>query len=129
MEVLIIMLAIFIVACIGVGILSVLKNKKELNFKNILNEYEENFVNILDGVITILSVKKDDYETRELYVIEIVSTAAEEIYESYADVIGEKYKKLFTVDRIEDFLFYLIEKYDTLKDKIDKNDDSANDEF
>ena len=65
---LIVVLTIFaLLAALNVVIVVKYKKKMKLTFENFANEYSDRFFDILTGVVTILSVNKDKFESEEAY--------------------------------------------------------------
>ena len=118
---LIVVLTIFaLLATLNVVIVVKYKKKMKLTFENFANEYSDQFLDILTGVITILSVNKDRFESEEAYKKAVIETAALEIIDTYTDTIDYRYAKIFNQELIERVLTDIVDRCDLIGTKKDK---------
>lgn len=118
---LIVVLTIFaLLATLNVVIVVKYKKKMKLTFENFANEYSDQFLDILIGVITILSVNKDRFESEEAYKKAVIETAALEIIDTYTDTIDYRYAKIFNQELIERVLTDIVDRCDLIGTKKDK---------
>lgn len=118
---LIVVLTIFaLLATLNVVIVVKYKKKMQLTFENFANEYSDQFLDILTGVITILSVNKDRFESEEAYKKAVIETAALEIIDTYTDTIDYRYAKIFNQELIERVLTNIVDRCDLIGTKKDK---------
>lgn len=118
---LIVVLTIFaLLAALNVVIVVKYKKKMKLTFENFANEYSDRFLDILTGVVTILSVNKDKFESEEAYEKAIIEAATLEIIDTYAETVDPRYAKIFNQELIERILTDIVNRCDLLGTKKDK---------
>lgn len=120
---LIVILTIFaLLAALNVVIVVKYKKKMKLTFENFANEYSDRFLDILTGVVTILSVSKDRFESEEAYEKAVIEAATLEIIDTYTETVDPKYAKIFNQELIERILTDIVNRCDLLGTKKDKID-------
>lgn len=118
---LIVVLTIFaLLAALNVVIVVKYKKKMKLTFENFANEYSDRFLDILTGVVTILSVNKDKFESEEAYEKAVIEAATKEIIDTYTDTVDPRYAKIFNQELIERILTDIVNRCDILGTKKDK---------
>lgn len=118
---LIVVLTIFaLLAALNVVIVVKYKKKMKLTFENFANEYSDRFLDILTGVVTILSVNKDKFESEEAYEKAVIEAATQEIIDTYTETVDPRYAKIFNQELIERILTDIVNRCDLLGTKKDK---------
>ena len=118
---LIVVLTIFaLLAALNVVIVVKYKKKMKLTFENFANEYSDRFLDILTGVVTILSVNKDKFESEEAYEKAVIEAATLEIIDTYTETVDPRYAKIFNQELIERILTDIVNRCDLLGTKKDK---------
>jgi type II secretory pathway pseudopilin PulG len=118
---LIVVLTIFaLLAALNVVIVVKYKKKMKLTFENFANEYSDRFLDILTGVVTILSVNKDKFESEEAYEKAVIEAATKEIIDTYTETVDPRYAKIFNQELIERILTDIVNRCDLLGTKKDK---------